>query len=530
MNPYNILNILTKEVRNKYEYKFSQTTKSEKEFANKLFEILAEVSENNNFNISENETLDTVESDDYLDQNIDQIICDNDPDFDINEENSGFLIENKFIELEKMKKVIEYSKNHKFSSVQKNFRFVKHPIYITRFKEYIDKMGTNREKLFKVQTQTYDMFKNARINLLPVHDIDIKRWSLKIAKTLNLNNFKASNSWINKFKITYRIRSRKVTKFETRSSFENEEALKQKAKDFVRNSLEIIKDYPEDHIFNTDQTGFNYEMHSNRTLSYIGESNTSLLIKSRYATSHSYTVQPTISLDGELHPILYLCLKEKNGTFGPIVYQNLFKAPNVIVTCSSSGKLHKQHVIKYCNDVLKNNISSDFVLLLDSWCGQTDEKVYTEIFSNENKCLKLQIPGGVTKYIQPLDRVAFLQYKYFIKCFYNRAILDCIDINLNDRNNIIKMHSLVHNQLYSEKFKPMFKLSWYECGYISEEPLNYKNVRDICFSKIEEICCVNNCNLLSFICCSWCDNNFCFEHFFVRYHIHFDDILDLMSE
>ncbi len=49
------------------------------------------------------------------------------------------------------------------------------------------------------------------------------------------------------------------------------------------------------------------------------------------------------------------------------------------------------------------------------------------------------------------------------------------------------MHSLVHNQLYSEKFKPMFKLSWYECGYISEEPLNNRNVRDICFSKVEEI-------------------------------------------
>jgi hypothetical protein len=61
MNPYNILNILTKEVQNKYEYKFSQTTKSEKEFANKLIEILAEVSENNNFDISENETLDIVE-------------------------------------------------------------------------------------------------------------------------------------------------------------------------------------------------------------------------------------------------------------------------------------------------------------------------------------------------------------------------------------------------------------------------------------------------------------------------------------
>ncbi len=71
--------------------------------------------------------------------------------------------------------------------------------------------------------------------------------------------------------------------------------------------------------------------------------------------------------------------------------------------------------------------------------------------------------------------------KLLYSAIHLRATFEIINID------IIKMHSLVHNQLYSEKFKPMFKLSWYECGYISEEPLNNRNVRDICFSKIEEI-------------------------------------------
>ena len=40
---------------------------------------------------------------------------------------------------------------------------------------------------------------------------------------------------------------------------------------------------------------------------------------------------------------------------------------------------------------------------------------------------------------------------------YEYVRLHCIDINLAQRNNIIKMNSLIHNQLSSKEFNAMIK-------------------------------------------------------------------------
>jgi len=42
------------------------------------------------------------------------------------------------------------------------------------------------------------------------------------------------------------------------------------------------------------------------------------------------------------------------------------------------------------------------------------------------------------------------------------------DLDLLIRNNIIKLQSLVHNQLSSPRYKDFLKYSWYKSGYIKE--------------------------------------------------------------
>jgi hypothetical protein len=153
---------------------------------------------------------------------------------------------------------------------------------------------------------------------------------------------------------------------------------------------------------NTDQSGIELEIHFTRTLSYKGEKTTACTVRSTNSSTHSYTVQPTITLDGHL--------------LSPIYYE--------------------------------------------------------------------------------------------------------LDINMSERNNIIRLTSLNHNQLSSETFRRMIKYAWYASGYTDTHLGPFKTVVEVCFSFDIATCAAPSCNAGSFICCSWCHKPLCFTHFFLNYHFH----------
>jgi hypothetical protein len=62
-------------------------------------------------------------------------------------------------------------------------------------------------------------------------------------------------------------------------------------------------------------------------------------VQSIPSTTHSYTIQPTISCNGKLLSPLFIVLKEVDGRFGPRVQETLFKPTNAIVKASKSGKM-----------------------------------------------------------------------------------------------------------------------------------------------------------------------------------------------
>ena len=98
--------------------------------------------------------------------------------------------------------------------------------------------------------------------------------------------------------------------------------------------------------------GIEKEQYSTRTLSFQGERKTFGVVKSKHATTHSYTIQPIISLDDQLVGPLYLCLQEPNGKMGETVKKRLFQPGNVIITCSKSGKLTTSLVRYWCDNCL----------------------------------------------------------------------------------------------------------------------------------------------------------------------------------
>jgi hypothetical protein len=76
---------------------------------------------------------------------------------------------------------------------------------------------------------------------------------------------------------------------------------------------------------------------------------------------------------------------------------------------------------------------------------------------------------------QPLDTYFNRNLKYFIEMFDNQIRLDGLDIDMGNRFTLMRIFSLLWDQLSSDCFKEMIQYSWYSSGY-SEEYLKFKNM------------------------------------------------------
>ena len=145
-----------------------------------------------------------------------------------------------------------------------------------------------------------------------------------------------SEHWVHLFKHRHGICSRHVTKLVTKREVESVDEINKSADDFVSDVQKMLPDYDSHYVLNTDQSGLELEMYSNRTLSFEGEKLTLTKVRSLHNTTHRYTVQPIVSLDGTLVGKLFLCLKEPNGHMSETIRQSLFQANNLIITCKLS--------------------------------------------------------------------------------------------------------------------------------------------------------------------------------------------------
>ncbi|CAF3463547.1 unnamed protein product, partial [Rotaria sp. Silwood2] len=374
--------------------------------------------------------------------------------------------------------IVKFSKNHAFQSLRHRYKNVNHTEQLRRIKQYVNAQDTKLQKLQQIEEFVYAEFARTSESFLPIHDLDIRRFAIKKARSLNLNGFKASHHWLSDFKHRHHISSRKITKFVTKHYIEDPDKIFKSVENFVSKVKDRLSNYAADHILNSDQSSFNYGNPSTRTLARAGEKITMRWVKSMNAVTHSYTIMLIINMLGELVGPVFICLQEPKGRLGPRIQKSIYEAKNIHVTCSKSGKLTKSHIQYWVEKVLRPSVSDNCLLLLDSWSGQTDPHIYNEIFTGNIKCEQLQIPPKTTGDIQPLDRYFFRQWKYFKQSICDRVAIDEIEIDITARNNILKMHSLILNQLTARKFSSMIKCSWYSSGYLLNDPGPFENVQD----------------------------------------------------
>ena len=134
--------------------------------------------------------------------------------------------------------------------------------------------------------------------------------------------------------------------------------------------------------------------------------------------------------------------------------------------------------------------------------------------------VRLEIPSITTSDLQPLDTFFNRQIKNFIKKVHQRVALDEIDVQISDRNNIIKLVSLVRNQLSAPVFGSMIRYSWYAASLLKDDPSLFQSVLEVCFpsATTHEECNVHNFEESVFITCAICFKKLYFTDFFAYYH------------
>ena len=281
-------------------------------------------------------------------------------------------------------------------------------------------------------------------------------WAIEAARKVKLDDFTAGRTFVQDFKKAHRISSRRITKFVTLRTRADEPKIIAEAKKFVNeiNEVKLITPYDDEHVWNTDQSGFNYEIVSRRTLSDNGEKKTFTLVQNMNALTHSYTIQVLISNAGVLAPKLFICFQEKTGAFGPKVAEefNLNTQPNMVRTSTTSDKMTKNALEYWISTCLEPRAFEKTLLLQDSWTGQKDQELFNRKLTEPNNLEIKFIPPRTTKYAQPLDVYFFRQYKLAVRCMQD-AIRSTgkaeAEEKLRSRIFIMKMHSVVYNQLIS---------------------------------------------------------------------------------
>lgn len=210
---------------------------------------------------------------------------------------------------------------------------------------------------------------------------------------------------------------------------ENQETIRTSADQLIADVRKRLPQCEVGEVINTDQSGTQLELHSTRTVSHKGEE---------------------VSVGS--------------------IRSHLFKTSYVVITCSSSEKLTTSLVECWGDHVLLPSLGKrkKFLLISGCWGGQTDGK---GLYDHIPACTRLEIPKKTTHQIQPLNVFFNRQMRVTPRVLYDRVLLDELNISISERNHIIRLMSLTHNQLSSEVFRAMIKCAWYARGYTDTSKL-----------------------------------------------------------
>ena len=107
--------------------------------------------------------------------------------------------------LDQMKTIIAFVDKRGTAAALKRRTSLGSALRITRMRAFLESGGHRLSKLDQLKNIVYTHFRDARDRYLPFHGHDLKGWSFKAARIVNLASFKASASFLRSLKTQFEI-------------------------------------------------------------------------------------------------------------------------------------------------------------------------------------------------------------------------------------------------------------------------------------------------------------------------------------
>ncbi len=273
--------------------------------------------------------------------------------------------------------------------------------------DYVEHGGNHPRKSAQlIKQRVVERFADWKSRHIVVHDRDLRAEALRAAKDINIT-FSASPSWIAALKREYGIVSRKIEAYVTEKSRRDASDVKAEADAFVQQlrSGQLMNRLPST-VYNTDQSGLHLEMIGGRTLEWRGAKHVFGRVQRMAPTTHSFTIQPCLRLDGRLQFPMCVCFYEPGGAPQKFLNELAITGTWIHAVSTSSGKMTSELMKYWFYHVFQPRAAPDSLLIVDSWGGF--KQMMEENTGNAEFAV---IPKGGTKYVQPLDVFFARQYK-----------------------------------------------------------------------------------------------------------------------
>ncbi|EGT35649.1 hypothetical protein CAEBREN_23892 [Caenorhabditis brenneri] len=439
------------------------------------------------------------------------------------------------VEQEKVEKAVEYYGSKKgflnngsrvrpsLQTMMSRYKFIKNNDHLVKLRGFEDTGYIKANRRNNLEIISTELEKDVRTYIEEgriLHDSSLRFLITDIIRRnhLDIKDFKASHEWLAGWKRRHGLTSRKITKFVAIVRHKSRAEIEKQSKEFVAKVNPDFRLYSPANIFNCDQSGFQIEMHSARTLTFKGVKDVPCVVQCASSVTHSYTVMPIVSADGKLFEKLYINLKEPNGQFPAT--KGHFKANNIVVTCHTSHIMTKNLMKVFFEKVYFDpKMPKNSVLLVDSWTSWRDKTAIDSVRPATNNVKIHIIPPGSTGQIQPCDVGIFGAFKKVIKTITGHAQLTRGDHKVHQRDAILRLLSIVWHQLQHPDLQGWVQYAWHASGYDVPRPAPFKTPAQLFFPRdVARDCGSPGCPITSFFFCRWCEDYFCYDHLVIEFH------------
>lgn len=282
-----------------------------------------------------------------------------DPNYEPDEDEYNFQADKIERSISTKRKIVELQQaGRSESQIKKLYPWYRRQL-LPAFKKALLDHGTQANKMKLINQHVRGEFNKAREAGMPVRGFMLRDWGLMEAERLNATHFfHASTKWLHSFKTREGIVSRKVTKTIARRNVDPT-TLQWRIDKFMDTYAEQRSKFYRRHIWNMDQVGFTYEIDTQRTLDWKGNRDTIIIPNQRGHQTHSYTLQPIVSREGEIIGKLLIALREPKGfgpRIGPEVRELEEKFGNIKIISAPSGKMDNERMAQWVETVLSDAV------------------------------------------------------------------------------------------------------------------------------------------------------------------------------